>query len=347
MENDAFITLLNAGAKVFDKETAYKMLDNVSPQKKKNITDLMQLCPSTWKILKQLNVEQQDALQMLMCAGFIQLEYTSLLKDEYYNINWEVITQCSGELGLAKANEELSTRFMLKCKEKIDDAYKSIKRIPKPHLEVQTMRWMTTDEGARFINMLSKPQNQETLFFLWVVLFPQERAALDNSFAKVRTNDINDAKNKSCKIPLTGNDEIRKIIKGPFDEIMKKFEYHSSIIEDHNKRRHEKWATVPECVRAVFDLIKVEQRDGKNIIKPHNKSTGMRRKIQELLQQESKRTYCKGNKNYYNSADIAEALYSFYNEFEVNQYIKEFKIFAKTADQLGLNITDKQKSGDF
>ena len=338
------------------KIEACKMLKTVPDTLKQALLDLMLACPREWREIQynQLSSDQRDALKYLVDAGYIQLEYTSLMNDKFYNVNWKIITQCTGFYGLPQASDDISIRFRSQYKEQVKKAKEATGKAPAPNMSVQKICYMATDEGVKFSDLIKK-QDKEWRFYLWYALFPEKHEEFDlynempdwkqASFGKIISiTDLNENPEHSQKITSREYDNIMKTMKDYHNEDMDAHKYTHSIKEDQNKHRHEKWATVPECVRAVFDMIAVEQNDGKYIDNPTNNRDGMRLKVQGLLKENNKRILKKGSRHYYNVADIAEAIFSYYKEFGINQYITEFKVFAKTADQLGLNITERPKS---
>ncbi len=103
-----------------------------------------------------------------------------------------------------------------------------------------------------------------------------------------------------------------------------------SVIEDKNKYRFEKWATVPDCINEVFELAK----DEKEMEPPQTKNT-LRITIQKELNKKSgQRKEVTTAGNFYPVADIAEVMEKHYRKFTTETYIREFSSFACEIDKL-------------
>lgn len=105
------------------------------------------------------------------------------------------------------------------------------------------------------------------------------------------------------------------------------------IVEDQHRHAWERWATVPECVRAIVDMAKTEKADGKNITLPGNENT-LRIKISNWLNEHGKRREGTQKKPYFQTADIADAAGVFYKEFEPVQYLREFEKIGIPAERI-------------
>ena len=105
------------------------------------------------------------------------------------------------------------------------------------------------------------------------------------------------------------------------------------IVEDQHRHAGERWATVPECVRAIVDMAKTEKADGKNISLPGNENT-LRINISNWLNEHGKRREGTQKKPYFQTADIADAAGVFYKEFEPVQYLREFKKIGIPAERI-------------
>ena len=100
-------------------------------------------------------------------------------------------------------------------------------------------------------------------------------------------------------------------------------------IEDRNRQRWERWATVPDCIKAVKDMVTMERQDGKNIASPGNNGRGsfetLRINVSAHLKKAGKRRRGSDAKPYYQTADIAEAIAFYYKAFTATQYLREFE----------------------
>jgi len=110
------------------------------------------------------------------------------------------------------------------------------------------------------------------------------------------------------------------------------------VIEDKNRHRGEKWATVPDCIRATLDAVKLENNDGKSLPEPGNTET-LRIAVQDYLkskqgQRNKKKSAAKQAPTYYPIADIAEAMAAKYSAFTAAQYIREFESFGCAENDL-------------
>ena len=105
------------------------------------------------------------------------------------------------------------------------------------------------------------------------------------------------------------------------------------IIEDQHRHSGELWAIVPECVRAIEDMAKTEQKDGKNIASPGNINT-LRINISRWLNEHEKRRKGTQKKPYFQIEDIADAAGVFYKEFLSVQYLREFEMIGIPASQI-------------
>lgn len=105
------------------------------------------------------------------------------------------------------------------------------------------------------------------------------------------------------------------------------------LIEDKHRHSGEKWATLPECVRAVFEAVEVEKNDGKDM--PHlQKYDTLRIAVQRWLTRKGKRAWRAPKKTFYPIADIAEAMAEEYRGFTTVQYIHEFERLGCLKDDL-------------
>lgn len=105
------------------------------------------------------------------------------------------------------------------------------------------------------------------------------------------------------------------------------------LLEDKNRYSGEKWATLPECVRAVFEAVEVEENDGKDM--PHlPKYNTLRIAVQRWLTRKGKRAWRAPKKTFYPIADIAEAMAEEYRGFTTVQYIHEFERLGCLKDDL-------------
>ncbi len=124
-------------------------------------------------------------------------------------------------------------------------------------------------------------------------------------------------------------DEVKKIL----DVIHEEHAATREMIGDQHRHAWERWATVPECVRAIVDMAKTEKADGKNISLPGNENT-LRIKISNWLNEHGKRREGTQKKPYFQTADIADAAGVFYKEFEPVQYLREFEKIGIPAERI-------------
>lgn len=108
-------------------------------------------------------------------------------------------------------------------------------------------------------------------------------------------------------------------------------------IEDRNKHRHEKWATVPDCVRLVFENKEIDNQDY-GLPYP-DKLNGLSRdslriKTQNILRAKGKREKSYKNSNYYNTRDIAEAIWVNVKVYPVRALITEFDCIGKQEEDI-------------
>lgn len=105
------------------------------------------------------------------------------------------------------------------------------------------------------------------------------------------------------------------------------------LIEDKHRHSGEKWATIPDCVRTVLELVEVEKNDGKNMpVLP--KYDALRMAVYRWLTQQGKRSKKTKAGVFYPIADIADAMVQKYRGFEIVQYIRDFNAFGCTEDNL-------------
>ena len=125
----------------------------------------------------------------------------------------------------------------------------------------------------------------------------------------------------------------RQSLAAKIDEISAGLSSLREIVEDQHRHAWERWATVPECVRAIVDMAKTEKADGKNISLPGNENT-LRIKISNWLNEHGKRREGTQKKPYFQTADIADAAGVFYKEFEPVQYLREFEKIGIPAERI-------------
>lgn len=126
------------------------------------------------------------------------------------------------------------------------------------------------------------------------------------------------------------------------DKIIEKLDMLQDTIEDRNRQRLERWATVPECIRAVIDMAYVERKDWKNFPMPGNYDT-LRIKVSDHLKKTGKRRQGSDAKPYYQTADIAEAIAVFYKAFNATQYLREFERIEISGEDI-LDTAPKKKN---
>ena len=122
-------------------------------------------------------------------------------------------------------------------------------------------------------------------------------------------------------------------VKAILDAIREEGTATREMIGDQHRHAWERWATVPECVRAIVDMAKTEKADGKNISLPGNENT-LRIKISNWLNEHGKRREGTQKKPYFQTADIADAAGVFYKEFEPVQYLREFEKIGIPAERI-------------
>lgn len=113
------------------------------------------------------------------------------------------------------------------------------------------------------------------------------------------------------------------------NQIIEKLDTLQDTIEDRNRHRGERWATVPDCIKAVKDMVEIERKDGKKIALPGKDGKGsfetLRINVSAHLKKARKRRRGSDAKPYYQTADIAEAIAFYYKAFTATQYLREFE----------------------
>lgn len=86
----------------------------------------------------------------------------------------------------------------------------------------------------------------------------------------------------------------------------------------------ERWATLPDCVRAVFEAVEFEENDGKDMpILP--KYDTLRMAVSRQLKRSGAKVLIACNSTFFQVSDIAEAMAAEYLGFDFSQYIIMFK----------------------
>ena len=237
----------------------------VAYEDKKNIIDLMQICPSNWETIDydKLNLYQRKAWRLLLFAGMIQVESTILYNIELYNLNVEFVIRYTGIRGSSIANKKVSERLGLECKNKIKEAHESKSPIPDFNPILKKTRWMATaDEGANFFMMINKfkkdeildsllhvrktgsfvnaikyPPRRVFLYYLGYILFPYEHDECISDGLIVSITDLNENSKQSLNIKPREYDNIINTMK----------DYHNEEMDAH-KHTHSKVEPVPIIV---------------------------------------------------------------------------------------------------
>lgn len=86
----------------------------------------------------------------------------------------------------------------------------------------------------------------------------------------------------------------------------------------------ERWATLPDCVRAVFEAVEVEENNGKNMpITP--KYDTLRMSVLRQLKRSGAKVLIACNSTFFSVSDIADAMAAEYLGFDFSQYMTMFK----------------------
>jgi len=202
MGNNAFINSLNINDEIFDKETICKNIVDVTYEEKKNIINLMQACPSSWKNFDsdELKPNQYKQQGLLGLAGLFLLKCTCVIKDEYYNLNHKIVFEYTGQSGQRKVVNEIVHRLTVKSINKAEEFREQGCFFPNLHPKYKETLWMLSSKGAEFLNIINKVenneflcplistdkalvlfnminelQNKEFIYYIWYILFPSQR----------------------------------------------------------------------------------------------------------------------------------------------------------------------------
>ncbi len=130
------------------------------------------------------------------------------------------------------------------------------------------------------------------------------------------------------------------------NQIIEKLDTIQKTIEDRNRHRWERWATVPDCIKAVKDMVEIERKDGKKIALPGKDGKGsfetLRINVSAHLKNAGKRRQGSDAKPYYQTADIAEAIAKYYKEFTAVQYLREFQYIEISGKDIPDTETNRQ-----
>lgn len=95
----------------------------------------------------------------------------------------------------------------------------------------------------------------------------------------------------------------------------------------------EKWATLPDCVRAVFEAVEVEENNGKSMpILP--KYDTLRMALLRQLNRGGTKVLRKYNSTFFPISYIAKAMSAEYLGFDIKQYMRMFEKIGRRESSL-------------
>lgn len=207
----------------------------------------------------------------------------------------------------------------------------------------------TEEEYKLYYNQIIKEisqKAQKALLAIWetlIIFFEDDPEKMPKIFLDYQNGHVelenfavlpNMIKAMKCKMTNANIKEIREEIIKYFEAATMRDEEILTSIEDKNKNRQERWATVPKCIDAAIEAITLDRNTGFDRAKPPERET-WRTNVQNTLRRTEKRVYKTTEGDYYQTADIAEAMKKHHPEgFEAYQYNNEFTRFAITGEDV-------------